>query len=55
MDRVEKTHAGVLVDVRDDEYVWRVGRVLRTFNRINGEQVRVKFVVVEYLETEKKE
>lgn len=34
--RLEEVISGALVDVRDDEYIWRKGRVIRTFNRINS-------------------
>lgn len=53
--KIERPQAGTLIDVRDDDYIWRKGRIIRTFNRVNTDQVRIKFVVVEYLENERKE
>lgn len=44
---------GVEVDIRDDDYVWKKGRIVRTLNRI-CEHTRVKYMIVEYFDSEKR-
>jgi hypothetical protein len=46
--RLENTYPGMEVDVRDENYIWRKGRIVRTLNKINEQRMRVKYLVVEY-------
>jgi hypothetical protein len=53
--RLESSYPGMEVDVRDENYVWRKGRIVRTLNKITDQRIRVKYLVVEYFENEKRE
>lgn len=47
--RIVNAVSGALVDVRDEDHIWQKGRIIRTFNRLNNEHNRIKFLVVQYL------
>lgn len=43
-----------MIDVRDDNFVWKKGIIIRTFNR-NHKGSKIKFFIVRYLNSQKKQ
>jgi molybdopterin converting factor small subunit len=53
--RLENMYPGMNVDVRDENYIWCRGRIVRTLNKISEQGMRIKYLVVEYEKNDKRE
>ncbi len=51
--RLNQLEAGMKIDVRDSDFVWCTGRILRTINKF--QEKKVKWMIVKFDKTNKKQ